>query len=120
MHSIKFFIPKATRVARMKVKTNVATLIASTFPCLKHFSKFDLVNKKFLKISTFKVSYTGNGIGNKYLSIIDVTAKKVGACLIYITVYPKLKVFIEFLKRHGYIVVGNYNKELVLVKKVKD
>jgi len=29
-------------------------------------------------------------------------------------------VFIEFLKRHGYIVVGNYNKELVLVKKVKD
>ncbi len=82
--------------------------------------KYDLVNKKFLKVSTFKVSYTGNGIGNKYLSIIDVTAKKVGACLIYITVYPKLEVFIEFLKRHGYIVVGNYNKELVLVKKVKD
>ncbi|CCY89021.1 prophage protein [Mycoplasma sp. CAG:956] len=82
--------------------------------------KYDLVNKKFLKVSTFKVSYTGNGIGNKYLSIIDVTAKKVGACLIYITVYPKLEVFIEFLKRHGYIVAGNYNRELVLVKKVKD
>lgn len=82
--------------------------------------KFALVNKKFLKVSTFKVSYTGNGIGSKYLSIIDVTAKKMGACLIYITVYSKLKVFIEFLKRHGYIVVGNYNKELVLVKKVKD
>ena len=30
--------------------------------------KFDLVNKKFLKVSTFKVSYTGNGIGNKYLN----------------------------------------------------
>lgn len=76
------------------------------------------LDNNVLKISSFKVLNTHQGIGTSYIDIINEVAmsKKVG--LIYITVYPKYGYFIEFLERHNFQRIGYKDKELVLKKLV--
>ena len=47
------------------------------------------VDKDVLKIASFKVLNTGQGIGSSYLEIISNIAKLNKVGIIYTTVYPK-------------------------------
>lgn len=85
---------------------------------LKNIKNLD----KILKISTFKVGNTGKGIGNKYLKIAYEKAKEIKVSAIYMTVYPKYKVFINFLKKNGFKIYKEKNsgssEEFILIKDV--
>ncbi len=82
-----------------------------------------------LKISTFKVSNTGNKIGETYIKIIIKEALKNNVDEIYVTVFEKQKELIKLFNDYGFVqkttqmtekLNGSFKKELVLVKNMND
>lgn len=80
---------------------------------------------KRLKISTFKVSNTGNKIGENYIKIIDNVALKNNVEEIYVTVFKGQKELIKLFLEYGFVqktvqmtekANGVFEEELILVK----
>ena len=70
------------------------------------------LNKKRLKISTFKVADLGKRIGETFLKIIFDEAIKNEVEEIYITVFEKQGALIELLEKYGFVKYGK-NKKVV-------
>ena len=55
-----------------------------------------------LKVSSFKVADTGKGIGTKYMKIIKDYKNNNNLDHIYLTVYEKYNILIDFLIKNGF------------------
>lgn len=81
---------------------------------------------KRLKISTFKVKNTGYQIGKKYMEIIIEEAKKNDVDEIYVTIFPKYDILINFFLQNNFIKKttketeknNSIIEEIVLIKKL--
>ena len=75
------------------------------------------IEGNILKVSTMKVINTGKGIGTKYIEIINRYKEDNKLDNVYITVYEKYNILIDFLmkngfKKYGYKDTLNGNKML--------
>lgn len=95
------------------------------------YSKFKEPFKKDirLKVSTFKVTNTGNKIGESYIKIIINEAIKNNVNEIYVTVFKKQEALINLFSEYGFIQKttkmteksdSSFEEELVFVKKMND
>lgn len=85
--------------------------------------------KRRLKVATFKVSNTGNKIGESYIKIIIKEALKNEVSEIYVTVFQKQESLIRLFLEYGFVqkttkntekADGSLEEELVLVKNMND
>jgi predicted transcriptional regulator len=70
-----------------------------------------------LKVSTFKVEEINQGIGTKYIKIINDELEKNNIDEAYFTIYPKYKKLIRFMEKNGFEYICNKGKELVYIKR---
>ena len=95
------------------------------------YSQFEIPFKKGkrLKVATFKVSNTGNKIGESYIKIMINEAIKKKVDEIYVTVFEKQEALINLFLEYGFLKFTtketqkadlSTEKELVLVKNMND
>lgn len=112
----EWFIKKRNDGYSAYVSYNVDRLVAFLLLKIENssedYSDFsnNFVPKKRIKISTFKVLETNNGIGSKFLFIVKDKMEKLNIDETYITFLKKYSFFEEFLLKNGFQYFCDKNK----------